>query len=159
MLATYWTYLNFSKRAKGAETAALLWILILCLMNSAYAGSPASGGDASHSEVVADSSKDKTASLKADKERLRRLDFRIKGKSCAVCLIGIENRLKATLGVLKVAVMLRYPYGASIIYDAMKTNEKTLLEAATDNDKSISLVAVKETHLKTLPVILVPPVN
>jgi hypothetical protein len=99
------------------------------------------------------------ALVECDKQSLSRLDFRIKGRSCAVCLIGIQNRLKRTPGIIKAAVMLKAPYGASIIYNAKVISEKAILKIVTNGDQSISLLDPKVIRLTKLPVVLMPPLN
>ncbi len=143
--------------AVTSKRVAVLCLIVSCSATLAYANLPSyQGKDALQPQPKTSFVRDKQTSVG---HNLRRLDFRIKGKSCAVCLIGIENRLKDAAGVLKVAVMLKNPYGASVIYDAKKTTEKNILRVAQNNDKSISLLAVKDTHLSKFPVVLIPPIN
>ncbi|PWU02567.1 MAG: hypothetical protein C5B53_01490 [Candidatus Melainabacteria bacterium] len=92
-----------------------------------------------------------------NKNALHRLDFRIVGKSCAVCLLGIKRRINALDGTVKVAIMLKKPYGASIIYDSTKLNEEKLVDTAKANEPLIKLLDIKDEAIPKLPVILVPP--
>jgi len=92
-----------------------------------------------------------------DKNALHRLDFRIQGKSCAVCLLSIERRIKGFAGVISTAVMLKKPYGASVIYDSKQVNEQKLLDAAKLNEPQIKLLDVNDTAIVKIPVVLIPP--
>ena len=92
-----------------------------------------------------------------NKNALRRLDFRIQGKSCAVCLMGIQRRIKNLAGALKVAVMLKKPYGASIIYDASQVDEQTLITTAKLNEPMVKLLDVSDNPIEKIPLVLIPP--
>jgi hypothetical protein len=92
-----------------------------------------------------------------NKNALHRLDFRIQGKSCAICLMGIQRRIKAVTGALKVAVMLKKPYGASIIYDASQVTEQTLIDTAKLNEPLIKLLEVSDAPIEKIPLVLIPP--
>jgi hypothetical protein len=92
-----------------------------------------------------------------NKNALRRLDFRIVGKSCAICLLGIKRRINGLDGTVKVAVMLKKPFGASIIYDSTKLNEEKLLATAKANEPLVKLLDIKDEAIPKLPVILIPP--
>jgi copper chaperone CopZ len=92
-----------------------------------------------------------------DKTALHRLDFRIKGKSCAVCLMGIQRRINSLDGTVKVAIMLKKPYGASIIYDSKQLTEEKLLATAKLNEPMVQLLDVKDEAIDKLPPILIPP--
>ena len=87
---------------------------------------------------------------------LRRLDFRVVGKSCAVCLMGIQRKVKGINGVVKVAVMLRKPYGAVIIYDSSKISKDKLLETAKSQDKDVRIEQSIDNPIQKLPNILIP---
>jgi len=92
-----------------------------------------------------------------NKNALRRLDFRIKGKSCAVCLLGIKRRIDGLSGTVKVVVMLKKPYGASIIYDSKQINEQKLLDAAKANEPMITLLDLKDEAIAKVPEVFIPP--
>jgi len=90
---------------------------------------------------------------------LHRLDFKVKGKSCAVCLMKIQTRLKTTGGVAKVGVMLKNPYGAVIIYDSSKLNVDKLLVIAKGDEKEVSFDEVTDEPIKSIPIVVVPKFN
>jgi hypothetical protein len=92
-----------------------------------------------------------------NKNALRRLDFRIQGKSCAICLLGIQRRLKTLAGTIRVAVMLKKPYGASVIYDSSQVSEQTLLTTAKLNEPLIKLLDVNDAPIEKVPLVLIPP--
>jgi hypothetical protein len=87
---------------------------------------------------------------------LHRLDFVIKGKSCPVCLLKMQKRLNETTGVVKVAVMLRKPYGGVVIYDSTKLEQKKILDIAKDHEPAIEFVQVEDEAIPKVPVILIP---
>jgi hypothetical protein len=109
--------------------------------------SPIAGIDASPGEKI----------KHYDPSALRRLDFRIQGKSCAICLLGIQKRIKALDGAVRVAIMLKKPYGASVIYDSKQLTEQKLILTAKANEPLIKLVDVKDEAIDKVPLILVPP--
>ncbi len=87
---------------------------------------------------------------------LRRLDFRVVGKSCAVCLMGIQSKFKSMIGVVKAAVMLKKPYGAVVIYDSSKVNMQTLLAKARTQDKEVKIEQPTDFPIQKIPTILIP---
>ena len=97
--------------------------------------------------------------VRSSADGLRRLDFLIKGKSCATCLLGIQKRVKAMPGVVKVAVMLKAPYGASIIYESAKIDQEKLLAAVKQGDPKIKPLEVNDCPIEKMPAALIPPHN
>lgn len=87
---------------------------------------------------------------------LRRLDFKVVGKSCAVCLMGIQKKVKDMPGVVKAAVMLKRPYGAVIVYDSSKTTKDKLLEKARSQDKEVKIEQITDFSIQKLPTVLIP---
>ncbi len=87
---------------------------------------------------------------------LRRLDFKVIGKSCAICLMGIQRKFKATPGVVKAAVMLKKPYGAVVIYDSSKISKETLLKKASEQEKDVRIEQATDFAITKLPTILIP---
>jgi len=87
---------------------------------------------------------------------LHRLDFRVVGKSCAVCLMGIQRKVKTIPGVVKVAVMLRKPYGAVIVYDSTKVSKDKLMETAKAQDKDVRIEQAVDNAIAKVPNILIP---
>lgn len=87
---------------------------------------------------------------------LHRVDFRVTGKSCAVCLHKIQERMKGLPGAVEAAVMLKKPYGAVVIYDSSKLTVKAILEIAVKGEPEVKIVDVKDEAIKKLPVVLIP---
>jgi copper chaperone CopZ len=87
---------------------------------------------------------------------LHRVDFRVTGKSCAVCLHKIQERMKGLPGAIEVAVMLKKPYGAVVIYDSSKLKLKSILDIAVKGEPEVKIVDVKDESIKKLPVVLIP---
>ena len=88
-------------------------------------------------------------------KNLRRLDFKVQGKSCAVCLMGIQKKVKAMPGVIKIAVMLKRPYGAVVIYDSSKITAAKILEKAKAEDKEVKIVEATDFSIQKLPTVLI----
>lgn len=95
--------------------------------------------------------------VKSNSNALRRLDFRIQGKSCAVCLLGVQRRLKELSGTIKTAVLLKKPYGASVIYDANLVTREKLIDNAKLNEPLIKLLDINDRPVESVPLILIPP--
>jgi hypothetical protein len=93
----------------------------------------------------------------ASTRELRRLDFRIENKSCPVCLLGIQNKLKTFNGVMDAAVMVRRPYGASVIYRGDKTTSSYILELLKAKDPSIKIADITDNKIDSIPLVLIPP--
>lgn len=87
---------------------------------------------------------------------LHRVDFRVTGKSCAICLHKIQERMKGLPGAVQAAVMLKKPYGAVVIYDSSKVNVKAILEVAVKGEPDVKIVDVKDESIKKPPVVLIP---
>lgn len=99
----------------------------------------------------------KTPSYNA--KALRRLDFKITGKSCAVCLLGIQKRMAAVPGAIKAAVQLQSPYAAVVLFDSSKTNQKALLAKAKESEPDVKFESIEETTIDKLPIVLVPKIG
>ncbi len=87
---------------------------------------------------------------------LRRFDFRIVGKTCAVCLLGIQKRLRKTPGVAKVAVMIKKPYGGVAIYDSSKINKDTLVNKIKEGEKEVKIEEPADSQVDRIPPVLIP---
>lgn len=87
---------------------------------------------------------------------LKRLDFRIVGKTCAVCLLGIQRRLKKTPGVAGVAVMLKKPYGGVVIYDSTKLNKDALIKKMKEGEKEVKVEDPVENPVERIPPVIIP---
>jgi len=92
-----------------------------------------------------------------DKNALHRLDLRIVGKSCPVCLLGIQKKVNALAGVVKAAVMLKKPYGVSIIYDAKQLKQAKIVETIKSYEKNTFVDGVKDAAITKIPLVLIPP--
>jgi hypothetical protein len=100
----------------------------------------------------------KTPEKPPEKSReLHRLDFRIEGKSCPVCLLSIQNKLKSFSGVQDAAVMLKRPFGASVIYRSDKSSADFILMMLRAKDATVKIVDVKDSKIDEMPFPLIPP--
>ena len=88
---------------------------------------------------------------------LHRLDFRLVGKSCPVCLLSIQNKIKSLIGVQDAAVMLRRPFGVSVIYDAGKASSNSILTTIKAKEPVIKIFEISDKKVDSLPVPLIPP--
>lgn len=168
MPVTSWTFRNFLKPGKGASqlfrNSSCYLTVVLVTLCWIYLDSCLAPFLFQNARAEAKANKTDLSSFKLETKapngaNLHRLDFLIKGTSCAVCLIAIENKLKAAPGVLKLAVMLKYPYGTSIIYDAKQISRESILHIPPNHNKSVTLSDIHDTHLKQVPEALIPPIT
>ena len=137
-----------TKMLKTSVSALLTVIALGC-----SAGLPASANEsasASENDPLA------TTVPAYNHNALHRVDFRVTGKSCAVCLHKIQERMKGLPGAIEVAVMLKKPYGAVVIYDSSKLKLKSILDIAVKGEPEVKIVDVKDESIKKLPVVLIP---
>jgi copper chaperone CopZ len=92
-----------------------------------------------------------------DKNALHRLDLRIVGKSCPVCLLGIQKKINALQGVVKAAVMLKKPYGVSVIYDSKQLQQAKILATIKSYEKNTFVDGVQDAAVAKVPLVLIPP--
>jgi copper chaperone CopZ len=90
---------------------------------------------------------------------LHRLDFKITGKSCAVCLLGIQKRITSVPGSIKAAVQLQAPYAAVVLYDSSKTTQKALLDKAQETVPEVKFVSIEDNAVAKVPTVLVPKIG
>jgi copper chaperone CopZ len=93
---------------------------------------------------------------KYNPKTLHRLDFRVVGKSCAVCLHHMQEKMKSLPGVVKAAIMIRKPYGAVVIYDSTQVNVEKVLAKTKEGVPEVAFEDVQDEAIKELPVILIP---
>jgi copper chaperone CopZ len=91
-----------------------------------------------------------------DKNALRRLDLRVVGKSCPVCLLGIERRVRSLPGVVKAAVMLKKPWCASVIYDSKRVQQAKIVQTITSYERNTSVSDIEDEPVAKVPLILIP---
>lgn len=106
-------------------------------------------------------SNDKPDTLaKLNMSALKRLDFRVEGASCAICLGRIRKRLEATKGIAKVAVSIQKPYGVAVIYDSTRTEKDKIFQAGLKGEKEkVVFLDDQEEKLDKMPFILIPKFN
>jgi len=107
--------------------------------------------------LVSTTTESKTPSY--NPKALHRLDFKVTGKSCAVCLLGIQKRISSVPGAIKAAVQLQAPYAAVVLYDASKTNQKALLDKAQETVPEVKFVSIEDTAIAKVPTVLVPKIG
>ncbi|MBS1994576.1 MAG: heavy-metal-associated domain-containing protein [Cyanobacteria bacterium SZAS LIN-3] len=88
------------------------------------------------------------------KAQLHRVDMLVQGSSCAACLIRIEKKLKAEKGVLKVVVSIFKPFKASLIYDASRTNWKTINKVLAG--EKVTAANFRDSPVSDVPLVLEP---
>jgi copper chaperone CopZ len=109
------------------------------------------------SNLVSTTADKKTPSYNA--KALHRLDFKITGKSCAVCLLGIQKRISTVPGAIKAAVQLQAPYAAVVLFDASKTNQKALLAKGKETVPEVNFEAIEDSAIDKVPIVLVPKIG
>lgn len=109
------------------------------------------------SSMVSTTPDAKTPSYNA--KALHRLDFKITGKSCAACLLGIQKRISTVPGAIKAAVQLQAPYAAVVLFDASKTNQKALFVKAKETVPEVNFESVEDTAIDKVPIVLVPKIG
>lgn len=134
----------------GAGLACLAFFSTAAIAQPSSAQAPTS----SKPSMIQTSQSDKPVAYNPN--ALHRMDFRVVGKSCAVCLMGIQRAVRSKPGVVKIAVMLKKPYGAVIIYDSTKQNIDQLLKIATSTDKDVKIEGVTDYAIQKIPTVLIP---
>ncbi len=100
------------------------------------------------------------ALAKLNMSALKRLDFRVEGASCAICLGRIRKRIEASKGIAKVAVAIQKPYGVAVIYDSTKTEKQKIFQAGLKGEKEkVLFLDEQEEKLDKMPFILIPKFN
>src|SRR5271170_5311557 len=79
-----------------------------------------------------------------DKSALRRIDLRVVGKSCPVCLLGIQRKVRSLPGVVKAAVMLKRPWCASVIYDSKKVQKAKIVKTITSYERDTGVADIED---------------
>jgi hypothetical protein len=87
---------------------------------------------------------------------LHRLDFRVVGKSCGLCLHQMQERMRELPGIVDVGVMMVKPYGAAVIYDSTKVRADKIFAKAKEGVPEVSFEDKKDVPIKTVPKVLVP---
>jgi hypothetical protein len=88
--------------------------------------------------------------------KLMRSDFRVTGASCVPCLRRVAKKLKESTGVLRGDVSIFPPYGGLVIYDASKTNIKTVFKSAYD--EHVDFADVETRSISQIPAVLLPKI-
>jgi hypothetical protein len=91
------------------------------------------------------------------KDFLHRLDFTVVGTGCAICLMGIQTKLKSKAGVVKAAVMLKPPYGASVVYDSKQITKDAIVDIANHQKKNVHVDSINDAAITKIPIVLIPP--
>ncbi len=100
------------------------------------------------------------ALAKLNMSALKRLDFRVEGASCAICLGRIRKRIEASKGIAKVAVAIQKPYGVAVIYDSSKTEKEKIFQAGLKGEKEkVQFLEDQEEKVDKMPFILIPKFN
>lgn len=87
---------------------------------------------------------------------LRRLDFRVVGKNCALCLHRMQERIRELPGIVKVGVMQKKPYGAVVIYDSSKVKTDKIFDKAKEGIPEVTFEDKSDAAIKAIPLVLVP---
>jgi hypothetical protein len=113
---------------------------------------------AKSSTVDANNAKDGNVLHPYNANALHRLDFRVVGKSCAVCLHRMQERMKELPGTVQAAIMLKKPYGAVVIYDSSKVKSAKIFEKCAEGLTGVDFEDKKDVPIKALPLLLIPAI-
>lgn len=143
-------------------------LLLASLLNSMSSLAPVSAlEDSKHSEklnpngpLMYTGESKPEALAKLNLSALKRLDFRVEGASCAICLGRIRKRLETSKGIAKVAVAIQKPYGVAVIFDSTKTEKEKIFQAGLKGEKEkVLFLDEQEEKLDKMPFILIPKFN
>ena len=87
-------------------------------------------------------------------QALHRLEFKIQGASCVVCLRRIAKTFRDSKGVMKADVSIFRPYWSIIIYDAKETNLAKITDAI--KSEKVQLLEVEDKPISEMPLLLIP---
>jgi len=104
-----------------------------------------------------DSSNNTAASTSEKIVVFHRLDFRIEGKSCAACLLSIQRKLNGLPGVKEAIVMLKSPYGVSVIYKPSQIEPEEIMAVIKDKEPNIKILEVSDAVVSSVTAPLIPP--
>ncbi len=88
---------------------------------------------------------------------LHRLDFRLEGKSCAACLLSMQRKLNSLPGVKEAVVMLKRPYGVSVIYQTGQIKSEEILAIIKEKEPNIKILEMNDASTSSIPSPLIPP--
>jgi copper chaperone CopZ len=88
---------------------------------------------------------------------LHRLDFRVEGKSCAACLLAIQRKINSLPGVKRAVVMLKRPFGASVIYQDDQIKQEEILVIVKDKEPNVKIVDINDSGIANIPSVIIPP--
>ena len=89
--------------------------------------------------------------------QLHRLDFRLQGKSCPSCLLAIQYKIKSLPGVQNAVVMLKSPFGASVIYQSGQITSNQILITVKEKEPKIEIEEITDAQIGSMPLPLIPP--
>lgn len=130
------------------------------VVSSQASGSEKSTPTVGHGTMTFTSTTKDDKLKKLDTKALRRLDFRIEGSSCAACLGRIRKRMQALDGVAKVAIAIKKPYGAAVIYDSTTLDKnKIMKEGLNGEQEKVKFLDASDEKIADLPLVLWPKFN
>jgi copper chaperone CopZ len=142
---------------RSSIAASAIFVTLVSLIASAPTHAETAAAQATKAgkpSMIQTSDAAKPASYNANS--LHRLDFRVVGKSCAVCLMKIQRQVKILPGAVKVAVMLRKPYGGVVVYDSSKISKDKLMQTILAQDKDVRIEQIVDTSINKVPTVLIP---
>lgn len=90
----------------------------------------------------------------SQKQALHRVDFKVEGASCVMCLRRIAQTFRKDKGVLKADVSVFRPYWSIVIYDANQTNMQKLTDSI--KQEHVRLTALEDKSIAKMPEIIIP---
>jgi hypothetical protein len=71
--------------------------------------------------------------------------------------LGIQRKINALTGVVKAAVMVKRPYGVSVVYDSKQLQKDKIVELIKSYEKNTYVEDVSDSAIAHIPIVLIPP--
>jgi copper chaperone CopZ len=122
-------------------------ISIAALLAALSLGGNVQSSSAPEAAVSAENSE---SAAKPAKRKVRRVEFKISGTDCPVCLGRIQSKIKALNGVQKVVVWTWPPYFGLVVYDSsVVTWQEVEKSIADEHVRFIEMTEAKEPEAST----------
>jgi copper chaperone CopZ len=92
---------------------------------------------------------------KAALKSLHRVDFRVEGATCVVCIRRVAKALQDQKGVLKADVSIYKPHWALVIYNSKETNFDKLADLVKVKE-NVRIVDIEDKAISSMPVLILP---
>ncbi len=79
------------------------------------------------------------------------------GKSCPSCLLAIQSKIKSLPGVDNAVVMLKNPFGVSVVYHCKQTTANQILNVIKRKEPKVKIEEISVVGISSMPLPLIPP--